>query len=107
LTIWQEFAPSDEEIQAYRKEEEWDPEKAKLAAKQKVLVGLGLLCLMPPSAIFQLYRGGQFYLWRKWSTRRKPQTCHKSLTSQVHLSMNRVRVLKYFEMKKLFFLDIK
>ena len=30
-----EFAPSDEEIQAYRKEEEWDPEKAKLAAKQK------------------------------------------------------------------------
>jgi hypothetical protein len=46
LTIWQEFAPSDEEIQAYRKEEEWDPEKAKLAAKQKVLVGLGLLCLI-------------------------------------------------------------
>ena len=40
FTIWQEFAPSDEELQAYRKGEEWDPEKAKLAAKQKVLVGL-------------------------------------------------------------------
>ncbi|XP_071145665.1 sperm-associated antigen 7 homolog [Mytilus edulis] len=30
-----EFAPTDDELQAYRKGEEWDPEKAKLAAKQK------------------------------------------------------------------------
>ena len=48
-----------------------------------------LVCLTPLSTIIQLYRGGQFYWWRK------PQTCRKSLTN----AMNEVPT-KNFRPKK-------
>uniref|UniRef100_L7LX31 R3H domain-containing protein n=3 Tax=Rhipicephalus TaxID=34630 RepID=L7LX31_RHIPC len=37
-----EFAPSDDELAAYRKGEEWDPEKAKAAARERELAAAAL-----------------------------------------------------------------
>ncbi|RUS73944.1 hypothetical protein EGW08_018282 [Elysia chlorotica] len=39
VMLWKkEFAPSDDELLAYRRGEEWDPEKAKELAKQRVCI---------------------------------------------------------------------
>jgi len=57
-------------------------------------LGLLLWCLTPLLTIFQLYRNGQFYWWRK------PPTCHEQDPNLLYLLVPQ-KLFNYFAFQSL------